>query len=371
MRLPLRPEAELFGHTGAMVFAEHLDEAGIIARLLTHTDPARAGTGAPRVEVGPGDDAAVVALPSNRLVITTDTMVEGHDFLGPTTTPCWIGHKAAVQNMADVAAMGARPLALVAAVSAPADTPVTWFEDVTAGLTARASRDGAVLVGGDLGRADQLTLTITAVGALAAEHRAVLRSGARPGDVVAIGLGNLGRSAAGLAGVLSGWVRVDAEGGVHVSPQGDASLSHELRAQLGDLVRWHDAPDPDLSLGWTSGRSATTMMDLSDGLVRDGGRIARASGVMIDLDSAALAPDVDALTLLAHALGEDPWTWVLHGGEEHAMLATFPPEQVPEGFRPLGRVRELPAPVHPDAGEPPRVLLDGRPIPGTGFDHFG
>ncbi|MGO1389480.1 thiamine-phosphate kinase [Brachybacterium alimentarium] len=323
----------------------HLGEAGLLARMLPHlsTDP--------RVEVGPGDDAAVVRLPSPRMVVTTDTLVQGHDFLFRTTMPRWIGHKAAVQNLADVAAMGARPVALVVALSAPHRTEASVFEEITIGIARRAEADGARVVGGDLGSAEQLTLTVTALGALPEDQEPVLRSGARAGDVLTIGSPQLGRSAAGLALVLSGRIHVH-EG--RIEGAGDHA----------DLVAWHDAPEPDLALGWGAGRGATSMMDLSDGLVRDGTRIARASGVVLDLDRAVLSSDASSLMPLAELLGEDPWQWVLHGGEEHAMLATFPPEAVPEGFRAIGQVRDA-------AGETDHgVLLDGAQIPGTGFDHF-
>src|SRR5699024_7166331 len=134
--------------------------------------------------------------------------------------------------------MGARPLALVVALSAPADTSPDVFEQLTIGLAGRAEADGAEVVGGDLGRAEQLTVTVTALGALEAGRAAVLRSGARPGDVLAIGSPHLGRSAAGLALVLSGRIRVE-----------DGQI--EGAGPHGDLVIWHDAPEPDLSLGWT------------------------------------------------------------------------------------------------------------------------
>ncbi|WP_193104015.1 thiamine-phosphate kinase [Brachybacterium sp. FME24] len=324
----------------------HLGEAGLLARMLPHL------SSDPRVEVGPGDDAAVVRLPTPRVVVTTDTLVQGHDFLAHTTTARWIGHKAAVQNLADVAAMGARPVALVVALSAPADTPSRVFEELTIGIAHRAQADGAQVVGGDLGQAEQLALTVTALGALEEGQEPVLRSGAHPGDVLTIGSPRLGRSAAGLALVLSGRVRVQ-DGAV------DGAGGH------GDLVTWHDAPDPDLALGWTVGRTASAMMDLSDGLVRDGGRIARASGVRLDLDPAALGPDAQQLAVVAAEVGADPWDWVLHGGEEHAMLATFPAGSVPAGFRPIGRVL-------PGVGEKEHsVLLGGAEIAGTGFDHFG
>lgn len=328
-------------------------EAALLARMLPHL---RLG---PEVELGPGDDAAVVRLPSPRLVVTTDTLIERHDFLAHTTTPRWIGQKAAVQNIADVAAMGARPLALVVSISAPAGLPAAVFEELTIGLTARAEADGASIVGGDLGRADQLTVTVTAMGSLPEEQRAVTRSGARPGDILAIGAPRLGRSAAGLALVLA--ERVLIRPGDDGRPT--IMLDRVQDPSAAQLVRWHDAPDPDLSLGWGGGRRAGAMMDLSDGLVRDGGRLARDSGVTLDIDPHALEPDVAQLAGLASELGEDPWVWVLHGAEEHAMLATFAPTEVPSGFRAIGRV--LPG----DAGGP-GVVLDGEPIEGEGFDHF-
>lgn len=328
-------------------------EAALLARMLPHL---RLGA---EVELGPGDDAAVVRLPSPRLVVTTDSLVEGHDFLRHATTARWIGHKAAVQNLADVAAMGARPLALVVAISAPADTPAAVFEELTIGLSARAEADGASIVGGDLGRADQLMVTVTAMGTLPEEQRAITRSGALPGDVLAIGAPRLGRSAAGLALVLGRRALLKTAD----SGRPTLMLSGIQDPSAAEHVRWHDAPDPDLSLGWTGGRAAHAMMDLSDGLVRDGGRLARASGVTIDLDRGALASDVAQLAGLAAELGADPWEWVLHGGEEHAMLATFATEELPPGFRAIGRVL-------PPAPQGPGVLLGGVPIEGEGFDHF-
>lgn len=311
----------------------HLHESGLLAAILPHF--AQGGD----VEVGPGDDAAVVRLPGPRLVITTDSLVEGQDFLLPATRPAWIGAKAAVQNLADVAAMGAQPRAVVVALNAPESTDLAVLEGISRGLAQRCGRHGASVVGGDLGRSEQLTITVTAVGALDGEAPAVQRSGARPGDVLAIGAAQLGRSAAGLAQLLAG-------------------------DHAGQHVPWHNAPDPDLALGWGAGRTAHAMMDLSDGLVRDGTRLAQASGVLLDLDREALAADAAALDPAAAQLGADAWEWVLHGGEEHAMLAAFAPGSVPDGFRAIGTVRERPA------AATPAVLLDGAEIPGEGWDHF-
>lgn len=333
----------------------HLTEAGVLARIIPRPAPgpdAGAGIGASAaaaVEVGPGDDAAVVRLPSPRLVVSTDTLTEGEDFLPAATTGAWIGTKAAVQNLADIAAMGARPSALVVAVTAPPHTPIGLLEDISSALADRAARDGAAVVGGDLGAGPVLSLTVTALGSLPESCEPILRTGARAGDVLAIGAERLGRSAAGLARILAGRAADPA---------------------ARELVAWHNAPDPDLALGWGAARAAdgtaiaTAMIDVSDGLVRDAGRIARSSGVVIDLDGASLAPDVDALAQEAQALGAEAREWVLHGGEEHAMLATFRPDRVPDGFRRIGAVRAA------SAQERPRVLLDGTELAHEGFDHF-
>ena len=308
-------------------------EAGLLARMLPHLSPS------PLAEVGPGDDAAVLRLPSSRLVVSTDTLTEGVDFLPGVIRPDQLGCRAAIQNLADIAAMGARPHALIVAITASAGTDARFLAAVSAGLGARAEADGAHVVGGDLGRGEELSLTVTALGTLEEGQRPVLRSGARPGDLLAVGTERLGRSAAGLAAVLAG------------------------RTEPAELVAFHHAPDVDLRLGWTVGRAASAMLDLSDGLVRDGGRIAAASRVVIDLDPDALAPDIEALRPPARD-EDEARAWVLHGGEEHAMLATFPPAAVPAGFRVLGAVR----PTAP--GEEPTVLLGGERIPGRGFDHF-
>ncbi len=327
-----------------------IGEAGLLARMLPQLPVD------PRTEVGPGDDAAVLRLDSPRLVITTDALVEGHDFLRTTTSARRVGRKAAVQNLADVAAMGARPQALVVAISAPSDEPPSTFEQITAGIAERAAAWGASVVGGDLGGAEQLSVTITAVGSLPVEKPPIRRDGARAGDLLVIGGPRLGRSAAGLAVALSGRAALAFDD----PADGPARLDPELAAtDAAALLEWHDAPDPDLALGWGSGGAVSAQMDLSDGLVRDGARLAAASGLAVDLDPALLAADVATLRPLASVLGAEPLDWVLHGGEEHLMLAAA--AAVPAGFRAVGRFT---------LGREGLVTLDGAPVSGVGFDHF-
>jgi thiamine-monophosphate kinase len=300
--------------------------------------------------LGPGDDTAVVAAPDGRVVATTDVMVEGRDFRGDWSTPQDVGAKAAAQNLADVAAMGAEPTALLVGLVAPADLPLAWAVGLSEGLAAGCAGTGVGVVGGDLSSGPVVIVSVTALGHLAG-RRPVLRSGARAGDVVALA-GTLGRSAAGLALLQSGR---DAE---PMSTHGGAG------ARPAELVAVHRRPRPPYAAGPEAARAhASAMLDVSDGLLRDAGRVAEASGVCLDLDGVALAGFVEPLQPVAGALGADPWQWVLAGGEDHGLLATFPPGAVPASFTVIGAVR-------PAVGGP-SVLVDGRPpvsaVPG--WDH--
>ena len=294
--------------------------------------------------VGPGDDAAVVAAPDGRVVVSTDVLVEGRHFRRAWSSGEDVGWRAAMQNLADLAAMGARPTSLVVTLVAPADLPVDWVTGLARGLAAACGPHDVGVVGGDLSGGDAIIVSVTVHGVL--DGRApVLRSGARVGDVVAHA-GVRGWSAAGLALLGAG--------------RGEVSPA---------LVRAYLRPDPPLAAGPAAARAgATSMLDLSDGLLRDAGRLARASGVVLDLDPMAdrFATDLAMLADAAAALGARAQDWVLAGGEDHGLLATFPPEvELPEPFRAVGRVRAI------GAGGA-AVLVGGR-VPTTsspGWDHF-
>ena len=298
--------------------------------------------------VGPGDDAAVVEV-NGRLAVSTDTLVEGADFRRAWSTGADVGVKVAAQNFADVAAMGARPLALVVSLAAPGDLRLDWARDLAAGLDDECRRAGAAIAGGDVSSADEVVVTGTALGVL--DGPPILRSGARTGDVVALA-GEIGRSAAGLA-------LLGSAGSV------DAALG--LTASASELVRAHLAPRPAYPAGPDAARAgARALIDTSDGLLRDVGRVAAASGVRIDLDPAALTPDDDLLAA-ARAVGDPTLAarWVLTGGEDHALVACFAPDAgLPAAFRSIGRVL--------DEGQGiGRVLLGGRPWTGPdGWRHF-
>ena len=174
----------------AITIAE-LGEFGLIAaiaELLPRT---------PRPLLGVGDDAAVISAPDRRVVATTDLLVEGRHFRRVWSGPADIGVKAAAQNLADVAAMGATPTGLLVGLAAPGDLPAAWALDLVRGLIAECGRAGAPVAGGDVTGADTVMLGITALGDLGGVA-AVTRGGARPGDVLAVA-GRPGWSAAVLA----------------------------------------------------------------------------------------------------------------------------------------------------------------------------
>jgi thiamine-monophosphate kinase len=317
-----------------------LGEFGLIAALSGWL-PADA-----RTLVGIGDDAAVLAAPDGRVVASTDFLLEGRHFRRDWSSPADIGRKAAARSLIDVAAMGAIPTGLLVALAAPADLPVSWARGLTEGLAAECARAGASVVGGDTARAASVLLATTGLGDL--EGRApVLRSGAAPGDLVAV-TGPLGRAAAGLALLSAGLTE-------------------------GPLVAAHQRPAPPYDAGpQAAGLGATAMIDISDGLLADLGHVAAASGVRIDLSSDRLTPGDDLLAAArsgdfdrtGRGAGPEPTlalTWVLTGGEDHALAATFPPgTALPPRWTVIGQVRH---------GQ--GVVVDGREWAGSaGWDHF-
>ncbi len=300
-----------------------LGEFAVIDRLV-------AGRSHPAgVTVGPGDDAAVLAAPDGRVAVSTDMLVEGRHFRLDWSTPHQVGRKAIAQNAADIEAVGARITGFVVAFGAPGDTPAGRVAELADGMWAEAARVGASIVGGDLVSSPQWVVSVTALGDL--EGRGpVLRSGARPGSVIAVA-GDLGRSAAGFA-----------------------LLDNDIGG-FDELPARHRVPQPPYGQGRAAAQGgAQAMTDISDGLVADLRHMAAASGVVIDLRAAALREDVDAVAPAARAAGVDPWSLVLGGGEDHALAACFS-DYPPHGWRVIGAVRAGPA----------EVLVDGRPFSGT------
>jgi thiamine-monophosphate kinase len=303
-------------------------EFGTIARVVARLS---AGDG---VLLGPGDDAAVIAMPDGRVVASTDLLVEGRHFRRDWSSAYDVGRKAAAQNLADIAAMGARPVALLVGVACPSELPVGWLEELADGLRDEGGLVGASVVGGDLSAADAVTIAVTALGDLAGRDP-VTRSGARAGDRVVVA-GRLGFAAAGLDLLLAGHP---------TDPLADAHRRPEVDyAAAAELAREH---------------RATAMIDVSDGLVADLGHLAAASGVRIELSSAALVVPA-ALVEAGRLLGIDPLSWVWGGGDDHAFAATLPPEVV-SPYPVIGRVVD---------GRPGVGFTDTAPAGYSGHEHF-
>lgn len=322
-----RPGPRLMGGTPL----RGLDEDGVLAHIL----PLFPAT--PGLLVPPGDDAAVIET-APQTVATTDTVVLGRDWLDEWASGADIGHKVIAQNLADVAAMGGRPTGVLVTLVADPGISLEWVVDLAQGIAQACVDAGVAVLGGDLSSAPPgvVLVSVTALGSL--DGAPVLRSGARPGDRLAV-CGSLGLAAAGLRLLLA-----------------DRAERHT------EAVAAQRRPRPPLAAGPVAARAgASAMLDVSDGLVRDGGRIARASGVVIELDREALASDV---ARIRDAVGEEAaWDCVLAGGEEHSLLATFPGD-VPDGWRVIGSVGAS------SAGEVPTVLLDGEVVGHSGWDHF-
>jgi thiamine-monophosphate kinase len=315
-----------------------LGEFGLIARL---TGGLELGPG---VEVGVGDDAAVLE-PSHghKLVVTTDVLVEGLDFTAALSEPEDWGWKAVAANLSDLAAMGAEARWLVLALTVPGPTPVATLERVYAGVGEACRAFGVALVGGDVSAGPVLSLAVTALGEA---ERPVLRSGARPGDRLCV-TGPLGAAAAGL-GLL----------------RRDDRAAGELLGRFPGLAAAHRRPIPALAMGLALARAgASAMIDVSDGLAGDALHLAEASGVGLEVHDATvpLAPGVAEAAAL---LGLDPLELALGGGEDFVLAAALPRAADLGGVLDCGR-------FIPDPGTRVRQTATGqRPLTGLAYDHF-
>ena len=292
-----------------------------------------AKSSAETVSVGIGDDSAVVSAKGGNVVACLDMLTQGVHFRLDWSEAKDIGRKAAAQNLADIFAMGARPTALLVGLALPPETPVAWVMGLADGLSAEAAEVGVTVVGGDIVRSSSIVISVTALGELGTA-KAILRSGAKPGDTLAIA-GRLGFAQAGLL-----------------------MLSRGFRSPRV-LVGAHRVPEPPYELAKLA-THATSMIDISDGLVSDLGHIAQASKVQINIESNKFQIP-EALAAAASAFNGDAMEWILSGGEDHAFAATFKTAlDVPSGWTIVGSV---------ESGEP-AVTVDGESYSGKGWDHF-
>ncbi len=289
----------------------------------------------PAVSVGPGDDGAVF-LVNGSAVASIDLLVEGSHFRRAWVPPRLLGRRSVAVAAADLEAMGADQVAVLVGLTLPPETETDWVKDLATGVRDECEKAGASLIGGDITRGPNVTIAVTVIGELRG-RQPVLRSGARPGDAVAV-RGRLGWAAGGLA-VLSRGFR---------SPRA--------------LVEAYQCPDVAYGAGPDAQRQgATSLIDVSDGLLADLGHIAEESGVRIDLDAERFEIAEPLQALAAATGGKDPLMYVLTGGEDHALAGTFPWGRVPPEWTVVGRVCD----------DEPGVLVDGEPYDGpAGWDHF-
>ena len=303
------------------------------------------------VRVGSGDDAAVTEPRSGASVTSVDALVDGVHFRLEQFGPRAVGRKALAAALSDLAAMGAEPGEAYVALGVPEGIVTEQLRELADGLAEVASREGVSVVGGDVTRAPALSLAVTCVGYEPAGGRLVTRSGARPGDVVAV-TGELGGAAGGLQ-------LLERVGG---RPEPDEVIASLEERQLD--------PRPRLAAGMAlAGAGATAMIDLSDGIGADAGHVAAASGVRIEIEAGRLPLARGLIKLVGGSEAALPL--VLSGGEDYELLATLPAGALDQVRAELGEGPGITEIGQVLDGEGAAVLgLDGEELEAGGFDHM-
>jgi thiamine-monophosphate kinase len=302
------------------------------AELIAALSRIFSGAQSDAVIVGIGDDAAVVKAPLAPIALAADMAVEGAHFNRNWSSLYEIGAKVTSANLADIFAMGGAPEYLLVSAALPKDFSVEELEELALGIFDEATSVGAVVVGGDLTSSERIVISISVFGSIA---KPVTQSGARVGDDVLLSK-LTGESAAGLALLQRGIL--DENSAQHRNP----TVQYEMAQSIAPI--------------------AHAMTDVSDGLISELNKIAIASRVQINIERELLkiAEGYEHLATLAREHGSDEWNWILHGGEDHAFLATVPAgSHIPSGYFRIGRVVE---------GS--RVVVDGFIAEHQGFNHF-
>ena len=318
----------------------HLGERRLISRIRRTFGQARSD-----ILLGIGDDAALVRGPE-RLLLTTDILVEGEDFRIADHPPRLLGRKALNVNLSDIAAMGGRPLHALVGMALPGDIDESWLRQFMTGFRSAAREAGVALVGGDLSQAEKIMIAVMVTGEVKSPVR---RGGAKPGDGIFVS-GTLGDAAAGLRLLEKGGIR-----GV-VKP---------VRPLIGAFLD----PAPRLKLGaLLAGKGlASAMIDLSDGLSVDLAHICGESGVGAEVE-AARVPVSEALTRFAR----DPLDLALNGGEDFELLFTVRPAKI-AAVEALASRHALTRIGRITGGRSIRLVGPGgkkKPLRAGGFEHF-
>jgi thiamine-monophosphate kinase len=312
--------------------SSEFDKIALIERWLTGSEKR-----APGIRIGIGDDAAVLSS-RGPLVWTIDAQVDNVHFRDDWLAWEDIGYRATQAAISDIAAMGARPLAALASLALPAHFSDAKLERLVRGQAEAAHRSACPLIGGNLARASELSITTTVLGHA---KKPLLRSGARPGDELWL-IGEVGAAALGLAALER-----------RVRPS---------RALKSCIARWR-RPEPRLAEGLQLRGRARAAIDVSDGLAGDAAHIAAASGVRVLFDESLLLAALPPHLLEGAAeLDLDPLTVALRGGEDYALLASGAAARRPRAAVPIGRV---------ERGKGVYLQRGRRHLPLSGsFDHF-
>lgn len=319
---------------------QELGEFGLITEMTKsfYIDTAR-------VKVGVGDDSAVYRVTEEMdQLITTDMMVEESHFLAHTMEPYHIGYKLGASNISDIAAMGGMPYGITISLGLPKDLDADHILALYKGCHEVCAKYGVSLLGGDTTHSKKgLVVSATLLGEVP-KGQAVLRSGARPGDLIGV-TGCLGSSAVGLAALLENSIEYTHSIGVHQQPEPQVGWGRRLREA-----------------------GATSMNDISDGLASELWEIAEASqrDMVIDLPS---IPIHDEVVRWAKSHDQEPWHYALHGGEDYQLVFTIPKESYQamedtKGLTIIGVVEDGAGQVWYDE--------DGKkePLEARGFVHF-
>ena len=321
-------------------------EAELIARIQRRMS----ARGSRFLRLGMEDDAAILRpARGTELLVTCDAFLEGVHFLRNKHKAEVVGFKAVARATSDIAAMGGVPQVFLLGLALPESQTTRWLDGFLAGMRRAARRFGMVLAGGDTTRHRQILIQVTVIGEISI-GKAVLRSGARPGDLICVS-GRLGEAQLGLELVRRGLDR---------------------HRPFRPLLRKHFYPEPRLELGkWLAERRmASAMIDTSDGLSTDLGHICEASGVgaRVYMDRIPIVTVPEAL----RRRGLDPWEFALKGGEDYELLFTVPRRQ---SRRLPAKFRGVPVTVIGEITRGKKMLLTrsgGRTVPlrPRGWDPF-
>lgn len=298
------------------------DETNILDTITDSVGPS-----ALPVEVGPGDDAAVISLqdsPYDRVIMSSDTIIEERHFRLPWISPYELGRRAIVHSAADCAAMNAQPIAYTLDLAISKKTPVEAIRSLILGASYQAQLWGGQIVGGDCVLHDSISLSVTVLGGN--NTQIGLNNTAQPGDTLALS-GYIGVAAAGLECYRSGqYLRLapaHAQWAVEY-------CQHKFNVPLG--------PIDSIGCFQSNIPKVHALTDISDGLLKDVNIMARKSRVSIEIEP-ALLPIHPAVKAVSNLLGHDIDNWLLGGGEDHILAGTFPTDEVPPGWFPIGTVR--------------------------------